>query len=473
MRASGARKFFFRSGMPPNSSREHISSLFYPCVAAVFSCSIWFALLSRFNWHWWFLAFSVVLLFLVTEYWQQLTLLARGGVVGVFLSTSLFFGHDVWKAAKLNWVEPREWDFQAFWVWGQIAARHLSVYNPRSYDVLASSFHPSEPFRDIVFRGCPYPPPTILLFLTLGHLDMRPALLVWYLVQAVALVVAMLFAWQLFLRDHGWPGLGLLCALVLTLPPTSATVAHAQTNFLVLLWVVLFMYDSENWRGGVWLALGIMTKPLLAILFLYPLVRRNWRSIWTLAISSILFFVLAWLVLSSATIHDFVRLGGTVKQPFSAYIEPINQSLLATILRLTNAAGLESSPIKNPLFLALGGVLCVATAWLLLASRRQTDLAECGVTLTLSFALLLYPATLAHYAVLILVSILFFWRCRTRLAGGILAVAAYAAVQYALLQRGGNAVFIAYLLQWCALAWFLMVQIRRRSLDDLASTASA
>ena len=83
-----------------------------------------------------------------------------------------------------------------------------------------------EMVRDILSVGFWYPPPTMLLFAPLGLLEMKSALLVWYLVQGAFAIATVVLLARLFLRDWAL-GIALSAGLVAFF---ASTVWFAQAH---------------------------------------------------------------------------------------------------------------------------------------------------------------------------------------------------------------------------------------------------
>jgi hypothetical protein len=134
----------------------------------------------------------------------------------------------------------------------------------------------------------------------------------------------------------------------------------------------------------------------------------------------------------------------------------VNQSLLATVLRWF--AGPGSGPpdprtllAPQILFLAIAAAITLATVLLVRRLGEVRD--DLGFLLVLALALLVYPGTLYHYGVILIVPLVWLWAGRGRLgvpapAAGVLVTA------YFVLVGGSHAryVFAGIALVWCALA---------------------
>ncbi len=314
----------------------------------------------------------------------------------------------IWRVVMMaasNTRHPPDWDFQIFWIDGVMAARGLNFYDSALATQLAAPFHPSLGFAQAALAApFLYPPPSIFWFVPLGWMDIHKAALVWYIIQFACLIGSILVLSLTFLKTLSAINIAFTTALLLMVHATFWNVADAQTVFLLLLFVSLaFRHRNKPW-GGAWLALAILVKPFVVVVLLYPLLRRNWRS---LAAST--------ATLLAATIATFIIFGPKVfasyaaipfqALPMSMYTEIDNQSLLAWILRITHSA-----TRLPPGYVILAGLSGILLLWRLVTTGKGSGAA--GFTLILTFGLLLYPASLRSYTVLLILPILVLYNAR-------------------------------------------------------------
>ena len=137
--------------------------------------------------------------------------------------------------------------------------------------------------------------------------------------------------------------------------------------------------------------------------------------------------------------------------PPIVFTEQINQSLLATILGARGGAPV-GNPLFDPFFLGAALVLVAGTAWLV--RRLGERHSDHGLALLFPCALLVYPAALAHYSVLLVLPLLHLWRGRGEAAGGpsatIFVISATCSLGWV---AGGYRTLLSNLLLWCWLAW--------------------
>ena len=234
--------------------------------------------------------------------------------------------------------------------------------------------------------------------------------------------------WRLAFHDGAWELL-LVALLTLLLHSTRETVRCTQVNFLSLLLLLAFWETRQRAIGGLWLGLAIVVKPVFFLLPVYLLIRRHWATLGGLvatAIATCAFSIAAFgprMFFSYFTANPV-----TLDVPDYFYTETVNQSLLATTLRWTQLDLAIHSPYDNPLFWSLAALLTGVTLWVTWRAPAGADDWLLGTWLLLS--LLLFPKTLAHYGVLLLLPILLLWAHRHHFPGGAWMVAGLIGLLY-------------------------------------------
>ena len=163
----------------------------------------------------------------------------------------------------------------------------------------------------------------------LGWFDIHTAYALWYLFHSAVLLLVIVMLWRLFQESNGVFGLLLTTVLVLLLRSTYSTISHGQVNLLALLFLLLFWRENGRLWGGVWLALGVLVKPVLVFLLLYPVLRRQWRVLTGVLVASILVSLLTILVFGLMRFFEYFTANPIANDmPEYLYTEPIDQSLL-------------------------------------------------------------------------------------------------------------------------------------------------
>jgi Glycosyltransferase family 87 len=343
--------------------------------------------------------------------------------------------------------QPPVWDFRVFWMYGQLLRQGANVYQPSEYQRFENIFENNQQFTEAVLSvGATYPPESMLLFLPLGFWDIHTAYRFWYVLQSGCLLFSIELLRRLFFAESGVWGLALVALLIFSLQSSWNTIALGQMNFLVLLFLLLYWKDWGGGRAGVWLALAILVKLYVAVVFLFPLLRRCWRALAWAVISSLLVAVAALAALGPKTFFGYFVLHPATRLPGWVYTEHINQSLPAVVLRHAHNA-----KASEWLYVVIAIAAACVSGWLVYRLRR--DDAEWGLGLVLALALMIYPGTLAHYTVVLLIPLLLIWANRERIPLGVWGSAGLIASVYFLIALfRGESVFAAMALTWLALA---------------------
>ncbi len=355
---------------------------------------------------------------------------------------------------------PPEWDFLCFYLWSAAARAGLSFYSPEDLRKVLLPVTASPQFtEEIIGVGMPYPPPTMSLFYPLSLLPYSEAYLVWMAVQFACLLIAVFLLIKETSSKIAPP---LVAALVLFWPSTHLTFIYAQTNFALLSLLLLSKRSRSEYLSGFFLALGFFVKPLAGALFLYPVLKRQWRVLLTAATTLAAGFVISAAFLGSQVVADFFLSASSAQLPPVIYTELVNQSLLSTVLRTTEFDFQSGSPLLAPEFLVLGSILLVSTAWLLY--RSPTAARDEAFALNLVCGLLIYPGTLVHYGAYLLIALTVLLMKTSRpIQAGVIVFAAAALGIY----QNGALLILALLGLW------LMFALRLASYTDGGNTTPA
>lgn len=355
-------------------------------------------------------------------------------------------------AMKSNIESPHEWDFLTFWLDGRVAAEGNNFYQSRYYYEALGSIPTSASFREeILDVGFRYPPPTMFLFLPLGLLDLSRALVFWYVLHSIFLIFSVFLLAKTFVNGTHVPGYLIAAVLVMILRPTLQTLWFAQTNFLVLVMILLFWRYRATFWGGIFLAVGILTKPVLVLMFAYLAIRRLWRSMMGVAVGGFLASVASVLVFGYHTFWSYFTEFPPSKMPRFVLSEDVNQSLQATILRLGEFAPTRMAFLfSQQSFLVAAAGLFFLSAWLIHKLGPRGD--DVSLALMLTLALLVYPGTLVHYGVLLVVPLTWMWTHRKEIPVGNGPVAVFITSIYVIMcVWQGRFLFVAVSLTWAAL----------------------
>jgi Glycosyltransferase family 87 len=389
------------------------------------------------------------------HYRLELTRFWRFALMGMFLAIILLSSRIIGSKIFHNVAQPPEWDFLCFWLPGKVAVQGLNFYEPEHARRLAQTiFTPSPDFtRQILDVGFWYPPPSIFLFAPLGWLDVHVAILTWYVFHLAVLAGCVFWIWRIFLKEYGRHGFALSAVLLMIMQGTFLTFEVAQTNFLALLMFLLFWHDRARIRGGIWLTVGIFVKPFLAMLFLYLVLRQNWKVLTSTIASLVIVSLLTVGTFGLATCLSYFNHDNRAELPALVYTEPVNQSLSAFLLRLTHYDFSHTSALSQPLFILLGLILTGITAWLTIRLDPIHD--DWALAIILLLSLLVYPASLSHYSVFLIVPLMVIWTRENQLRFRAWKAAAFISLEYIIMSQYDN-VFVANSTLWLALVWIGM-----------------
>jgi hypothetical protein len=364
------------------------------------------------------------------------------------LSVVAFSLLNLVKYVYANYHHPPEWDFLCFWTSGQVAIRGENFYDPESFYELSLPYSPSDGFREEWMDvGFWYPPMTMFLFLPLGLFDISKAYLMWQMLNLVLCFGCMYGLWRSFLEEQGISGFLLIAELLLLLTPAHTTFRFGQTNFLILFLFLLFWHNrSEAWSGA-FLAFCAVAKPYMALLYLYLLITRKWRLL-AVAILTMLILVFLSSVIFGPDVFAVFLNNPAPNVPDYYYTEGVNQSLLATILRTTGYQEGDGSPLSNPFFWGISFLLMLITV--LSIVRNQDGKAEWPILSSLFLALIIYPGTLTHYGVFLIVPVISLLHQSNRSVKERIGIFCVILITYLLAgyNNSGNYVFFAHLFMW-------------------------
>jgi hypothetical protein len=407
---------------------------------------------------WWLLLLPLPVILLGVHYYPALPAYARpvlnGIMIGILVIFSIVSMQEILKNLRVQPV----FDFPIFWILGKAAVQGQNFYHREVLLEIARPYNFPPQFTNEL-NGM-YPPPSILLFIPLGLFELMKAQIPWYIISMAALVLAIILLWKEYSLQQTATGLLLTAVLVVVSRSARLTVNLGQITFLVLLTIALFWQTRHRVWGGIWLAVAFLYKPFFGLMGLYLLLTRRWRSLGGIILAAVLLSSLALLVFGPTVFMGYFNFN-VAKQPDSYYTMMADQSLLATILRVTHYKFDLISPMLQPLFLLAVAVFTVPTFWLIIKLDRTRP--DYGPALTLAWAAIVFPHILDSYAVLLIPSILFIWKYREQVPGKIWSVLVVFMLLYGFMGfHASNYMIITLVLNWLTLVglgvWFLKVK---------------
>ena len=193
--------------------------------------------------------------------------------------------------------------------------------------------------------------------------------------------------------------------IIILLPGTSETVGYNQTNFFLLFFLLLVMYNINKPISGFYLALSLIIKPISGFLILFFMSEKKWKPI--------IYFVSTLIVLSSITaffwgfqnIIGFFQSPPTQRLPQYLYVQDINQSILAILNRNLKGYGLTHNMINSIYYL----IAIITTGLTYIASKRLNKInIYFSLFPFIVCMLMIYPSSLSHYMVYLFPVLLYF-----------------------------------------------------------------
>ncbi|MEP6928282.1 MAG: glycosyltransferase family 87 protein, partial [Ginsengibacter sp.] len=318
------------------------------------------------------------------------------------ITISWFFSKVIYRM-----FHPVIWDFTAFYLYGKVSAQGYNFYLPENFHLVYNSLNlpaslniPNANWalfvNHVVNVGFPYPPPTMLYFAPLGYLSYNNALIFWTLFNFLFVFGCIYLVYSLFFKEYKLNGLMLVSILFFTLSPARETIFYTQTNFILLFLLLLMKKYSDNKIAGIFLALALFTKPYMLIFSVYFILRKKWSTIFYFIFSSTLLIGLTWVFFGKAPFISYIFNNSVNRLPKSAFSEDINQSLHAVLLRHNFIT------IDNPriyIFISIGILFLTGIFLLYLLKKKFYDNIW---AILLLIGLMIYPATLSYYGVLLL-----------------------------------------------------------------------
>lgn len=419
---------------------------------------LWWTAFTR---NWWWALLAQIPLILAGYHWRhKLNIVLKGVAIGLMIGVFIVSGTRLLIVMRDNIETPPEWDFELFWLFGRASALGLNPYQQENLLSLAEPLNPSDFLVAELYYF--HAPPTLFLFAPLGWFeDIHAAYAVWYGFHVLMMALSIRLMWRIFMADGNRMGLLLVATLVCVFSSTTDNFILGQVNFLLLALLLLFQRDYPSPRAGLWIGLGIMVKPILLFIPLFLLLRRQWKVIGTLIGTLGILSILTILVYGAEMFFMFFT-NNTIanNMPNYLYTEIGNQSLLGAILRLMQFDFSRGSPYFQPLLIVAAGLVTLITGWYLY--RLGTAYDDWGISLTIAFALVIFPKTLWHYSVLLLIPIGLFWHKRSSLPGMVWAVGSVIFLLFILVYyESGTYSIFANLLAWSSLigvSWWVSRQ---------------
>ena len=195
-------------------------------------------------------------------------------------------------------IDARKQDFAAYWQAGHMVLAGQDIYDTAQWAAVRESegtaLHSEPTFQ--------YPLPLAVLFSLLAWLPVQTAYTLWIFLGLVATLTSVLILLQFYPGRSGYLEL-IAIAGIFMFRPILGVIQNGQFVFplLLLLAVVIWSFHHGNWfLGGLVLSVLVLKPsvglPLLILVGLWLLSRRQWKGIWGLLIGGIGLLLLGTLI---------------------------------------------------------------------------------------------------------------------------------------------------------------------------------
>ncbi len=369
----------------------------------------------------------------------------------------------IWAASYLysNFQKPHEWDFLSWYVYGSVAANDLNFYEPTSnqavINTLSIPYSPTKDFiANIVNVGFMYTPPSMFIYLPLGYFSYSGAHILWVCFNVLCILFCLYLLWKIFLPSNSIVPICMVLFFFFLHKGTRWTLGVEQNTIILLLLILLIFKDLESKKVGLWIALGIIVKPIMMIFLGYLLIKKNWKGISIVFSALIILFGIAGLFFGWDVLGSFFSRNPNVDIPITNYVEIVNCSLLATILRFTNYDLNSHPPLFNPLFLIIGGIIFFVSLFIIYLNKNDNE--KWVLVYLISLALLIYPATQQFYTILLMPLVFLLYNKSSQMPGKIIGASVIISLIYALPQLDSYRIdvyFIVHFIIWILLSAYL------------------
>jgi hypothetical protein len=339
---------------------------------------------------------------------NKLINISRGILIGILLATIFIFIYNLFSAMHA----VKEWDFMGFYFFGKLGVTSGNFYDPiYSENVFnqlnINSYVSADYISEIVKVGFWYPPPSMLLLFPLGLTDVETASFCWRLFILLSLIISIIFALKIFLKKGSDLNIILMMlSFFLIFEATSMTLDYSQTNFLLLLFLLLVIKNIDNWKSGIFLALAVIIKPIAIIWSLYYVLNKKFKILSIAFVTGTLICAATAIFFGYEQFTQYIVSPPTDRLPDFIYGEKINQSLYSILLKISQFLHLSNFLNIRFISVTLSAILVIMNIFAAFRIQKHDPLLAFMSFIPLS--LLIYPASLTHYSVL-LVPIYFYF----------------------------------------------------------------
>ena len=352
--------------------------------------------------------FLIIIVLFALLFFNKVRLNVKYLIVGLMLSVILQSVMQTYVSIKYIMNHPTVWDFLCYYLNGNVAIQGLNFYEPENFirvfnqlnvHIETDSFFYSE----VVKAAFPYFPQNIFVFLPLGLSDFITTHIIWDFFLILFMLIDVFLICKIFHKEKNLIYYLSVIPLFLLFEAVGHII-YAETVTFIMLFIVLLIWKEKNDNlMGLWLSLGLAVKPIMLLFFLYPLLRKKWKAFFYAVLYTIISFIITIIFFGPSTIFSFFTKNTIQNLPSTIWND--HQSLLPTILRLTNYDFSLSSPLFHPMFIIVGSIISLLSLWLIYKIDKNKD--ELALSILILFALIIYPSTVNNYIILVIPVIFF------------------------------------------------------------------
>ena len=309
-------------------------------------------------------------------------------------------------------------DFGKFYVSANLFYQGKSIYSPISVDAF------EEVTGEIglkITRDTMHPnlnlPPSTLLFLTIGLINIRNAYILW---SILSIILGLIASWLLYnsYRDRfSRKYLISIPIFLFAFFPTYITIIYGQVSLLLLFIIVLAwsaLRSEYEIIAGIFFGFALNIKIFTGLFLIVFLLQKRFKLIFWYVGSFLIINILAFVTFGIETYIEFINNLSAI----TWYSASWNASILGFYTRILG--GSEGKPLINLPELAYGLnyastiILLLILAWAVKTQRNKNIKMYDDLVFSLGivFMLLLSPLGWMYYFVLLIIPVIILWQVK-------------------------------------------------------------
>jgi hypothetical protein len=342
---------------------------------------------------------------------KRLEIASKNIVSGAFLFLLIYLS----KKLFITFQQIPEWDYCCFYLFSKVGLLTNDFYNPDVFEKVFSTINypislSNDFMEEIVKVGFWYPPPSMILFLPLGLLEIKTSYLIWQSIITAFFLIDIYLLTRLFPSGKMKSGEGKfifsLVPVILLFPYLTIPVLFSQTISLFLFFSILLVSNINSWKAGIHLVILIIIKPLAAIFCLYFLFFGKWKILFASTITGLIVLVISILFFGYEPILHYLISPPSIRMPEFIYLE--SESILGLLKNAQRDYPLYLSSVNVKLtYYLLSAILTLATLFFLNKLARYSSILSFLIFIPL--AMLIYPVSGSNYDIMLLPVIVYIY----------------------------------------------------------------